>query len=272
MYSTTMKSFLYFTITSVFFLSGCSFKDYDASGRASLSVTEKMKYDFFLIGMPPQKLQSFNKTQISRIGPKPSEAEILNQIKTRSNGFLRDPLSAEWKITAPLVKGWMNHGKWYGISGTHAQRGYQTYVYESDVKYGWNLKGKYNAKNQKGAYIGYQEFFAQWVNGEVLMLNLNHESMNLHYIKMDYLSLDDFMGQIPNQNEHQTALPEPQSYSSVSELAQPHNNATPTQSTASDPSNFKRELNNLFQKFKNKEITPQEAMMQMKHLKLRYGR
>lgn len=266
-----MKLFLYY-LSTVFILVGCSFKEYDASGRASLSVKEKMKYDFFLIGKPPQKLESFNKTQISRIGPKPSETTILNQIKALSNGFLHDPLSAQWKITTPLVKGWMNHGKWFGISGTYAQRGYQTYVYESDVKYGWNFKGKYNAKNQQGTYLGYQDFFAQWVNGEVLMLDLNHESMNLHYIKMDYLSLDDFMGQIPSHNEHQTALPEPPSYSSVSGLAQPHNNSTPALSAVSASSTFKSELNKLFQKFKNKEISPQEAMMQMKDLKLKYGR
>jgi len=267
-----MNLLLYFTASSLFFLLGCSFKEYDTSGRAGLSENEKMKYDFFLIGKPPEKPKSFKKTQISRIGPKPSEAEILNQIQVLSNSFLHDPSSAKWKITTPLVKGWMNHGKWYGISGTYAQRGYQTYVYESDVKYGWNFKGKYNAKNQQGTYNGYQEFFAQWVNGEVLMLDLNHESMNLHYIKMDYLSLDDFMGQIPSHNEHQTALSEPPSYSSVSGLAQPHNNSTPALSTVSASSTFKSELNKLFQKFKNKEISPQEAMMQMKDLKLKYGR
>ena len=115
--------------------------------------------------------------------------------------MLHDPFSAQWEISAPIVKGWMNHGKWSSIVGTFAQRGYQTEVFNSDIKYGWLIQGRYNAKNIYGAYVGFKDFQAQWVNGDVFMLDISQGSMNsASYTTLEWgIYLDDFMGTFPEQ-------------------------------------------------------------------------
>jgi len=249
-----------FLISSIFF-SGCFFPEPEGPGgsnkRSGMNTTQKMLYDFHTIGNPPQKIESFDKTQISRIGFKPSENQVLNKIRELSKTMLHDPFSAQWEISAPIVKGWMNHGKWSSIVGTFAQRGYQTEVFNSDIKYGWLIQGRYNAKNIYGAYVGFKDFQAQWVNGDVFMLDISQGSMNLHYIRMGYLSLDDFMGTFPEQ--------------SLLRKSQ-FGNSRDSQIPIANSSDFESQRDAILAKWENKQISAEAANQQLKALKAKYGK
>jgi hypothetical protein len=180
--------------------------------------------------------------------------------------MLHDPFSAQWEISAPIVKGWMNHGKWSQIVGTFAQRGYQTTVFNSDIKYGWLILGRYNAKNRYGAYVGFTDFYAQWVNGDLFMLDISQESSNLHYIKMGYLSIDDFMGTFPGQSSLRN-----------SQFGNGKTSQIPvaTSSTflpAATNLTYEGERNAVLARLKNKQITSAAAVQEIKSLKLKYGK
>ena len=116
--------------------------------RSGMRPTQKMLYDFHTAGNRLKKFESFDKTRISRIGLKPSENEV-RKMRELSKAMLHDPFSAQWEISKPIVKGWMNHGKWSSIVGTFAQ-GIPNRSFQFRHKIWLAYSGRYNTKNIYG--------------------------------------------------------------------------------------------------------------------------
>lgn len=86
-------------------------------------------------------------------GPRPSDEEAQRIVRAYFDARLKDPYSARWAFTFPLIR-----GGWYFLAGRD---------------FGWVQCGTINAKNSYGGYIGRKHFFAVINRGRVVFADLD---------------------------------------------------------------------------------------------------
>ena len=84
-------------------------------------------------------------------GPAPTDCEKV--IKKWMKDNLRDPFSAQIEEISQPEKSW-----WGQLGGLAVAR---------DIKYGWVVTAKINAKNAYGGYIGFKKYWFYFRDGEI---------------------------------------------------------------------------------------------------------